>query len=210
MEHLVESIIRLDQKLFFLLNGAHCEFLDTVMKVCPRSRSAIPDDRRRFLHDLAPETGPDGHRGHIAYVPAHRPDLFLPDKKLGTKAQTIAYPGMGRDVPSSGRKRRSLFIRLVTRQQRFWAGVLYQLDIQKKMVYHSHSHPGAILVSYSRIYVGKHFPLDVICGALTGLLLGWAVYRLYKWIITKTVTKCAALMDSTVDPYWNLAVEEYC
>lgn len=34
----------------------------------------------------------------------------------------------------------------------------------------------AALVSYSRIYVGKHFPLDVICGAILGLLTGFLIY----------------------------------
>ncbi|MGB5377429.1 phosphatase PAP2 family protein [Muriicola sp.] len=37
----------------------------------------------------------------------------------------------------------------------------------------------ALFVSYSRIYVGVHFPLDVISGALAGSLMGWLFYRLY-------------------------------
>ncbi|MEA5005167.1 MAG: phosphatase PAP2 family protein [Rikenellaceae bacterium] len=36
----------------------------------------------------------------------------------------------------------------------------------------------ATLVSYSRIYVGRHFPLDVICGALLGIFLGWIIYKI--------------------------------
>ncbi len=43
----------------------------------------------------------------------------------------------------------------------------------------------AFLVSYSRIYVGKHFPADVVCGALAGMLLGWIVYGIYLFVILK-------------------------
>lgn len=38
----------------------------------------------------------------------------------------------------------------------------------------------ATLVSYSRIYLGVHYPGDVICGAVLGILLGWIVYSLLK------------------------------
>jgi undecaprenyl-diphosphatase len=40
----------------------------------------------------------------------------------------------------------------------------------------------AICVSYSRIYVGKHFPLDVICGAAFGIICQQTVLLLYKQI----------------------------
>ncbi len=36
----------------------------------------------------------------------------------------------------------------------------------------------ALLVAYSRIYIGVHFPLDVITGICVGLLLGWLFFRL--------------------------------
>lgn len=36
----------------------------------------------------------------------------------------------------------------------------------------------AILTSYSRIYVGVHYPFDVITGAIVGSFIGWGVFKL--------------------------------
>lgn len=37
----------------------------------------------------------------------------------------------------------------------------------------------AILVSYSRIYIGVHYPLDILTGAMVGLLFSWLFSKLY-------------------------------
>jgi undecaprenyl-diphosphatase len=37
----------------------------------------------------------------------------------------------------------------------------------------------AAVVGYSRIYLGAHYPGDVICGSILGVLIGWTMYRLY-------------------------------
>ncbi|MDA8917238.1 phosphatase PAP2 family protein [Flavobacteriaceae bacterium] len=36
----------------------------------------------------------------------------------------------------------------------------------------------AVLIAYSRVYLGVHFPLDIICGAFAGLLIASLVYSL--------------------------------
>jgi len=38
----------------------------------------------------------------------------------------------------------------------------------------------ALIIGYSRIYLGVHYPGDVICGSLLGTLIGWSIYKLYE------------------------------
>ena len=37
----------------------------------------------------------------------------------------------------------------------------------------------ALLNCYSRIYLGVHYPGDILCGSLLGILCGWLLYRAY-------------------------------
>lgn len=43
----------------------------------------------------------------------------------------------------------------------------------------------ACIVSYSRIYLGVHYPGDIVGGALLGVLLGWIAYRAIGWVLRK-------------------------
>ncbi|APQ16502.1 phosphatase PAP2 family protein [Maribacter hydrothermalis] len=40
-----------------------------------------------------------------------------------------------------------------------------------------------ILFALSRVYVGVHFPIDIIVGALVGIFSAWLFYRLYGLLI---------------------------
>lgn len=36
----------------------------------------------------------------------------------------------------------------------------------------------AFLIAYSRMYLGVHYPADIICGGALGVLIGWLMYKL--------------------------------
>ncbi|MCK0203125.1 phosphatase PAP2 family protein, partial [Ornithobacterium rhinotracheale] len=39
----------------------------------------------------------------------------------------------------------------------------------------------AVFVSYSRIYIGVHYPLDILVGAFFGGIIGYAVYKVFLY-----------------------------
>jgi undecaprenyl-diphosphatase len=41
----------------------------------------------------------------------------------------------------------------------------------------------ATLVSYSRIYLGVHYPGDILCGAIFGVLIGWLFYLICNYTV---------------------------
>lgn len=47
----------------------------------------------------------------------------------------------------------------------------------------------AFSIIYGQVYVGVHFPVDVFCGSLLGLLLGWSFARMYNRYVGMPVIK---------------------
>jgi undecaprenyl-diphosphatase len=43
----------------------------------------------------------------------------------------------------------------------------------------------ALIISYSRIYLGAHYPGDVVCGALTGTILAITVYLILSRLMNR-------------------------
>ena len=43
----------------------------------------------------------------------------------------------------------------------------------------------AMITSFSRIYLGVHYPGDVVCGALAGIIIGLICYSIVHYIILK-------------------------
>lgn len=69
----------------------------------------------------------------------------------------------------------AIFLTAALRHDRKWIGwVLF---------------PWALVSSYSRIYLGFHYPGDILFGALIGILVGWLVWKAFRYL-QKVRTKC--------------------
>lgn len=45
----------------------------------------------------------------------------------------------------------------------------------------------SLIVAYSRIYVGVHYPLDIVCGLTFGAVTGFAFYKVSVYIIRRYI-----------------------
>lgn len=45
-----------------------------------------------------------------------------------------------------------------------------------------------LLICYSRVYLAKHFPLDLLLGTVVGLVTGWVMYFVYRKLRRRTTT----------------------
>lgn len=47
----------------------------------------------------------------------------------------------------------------------------------------------AFMIGYAQVYVGKHYPIDIICGAALGIFIGTGGAKLFEWWYNRNQAK---------------------
>jgi len=55
----------------------------------------------------------------------------------------------------------------------------------------------AVMVSYSRIYLGVHFLSDIVGGMISGIIVGFFIYKLYHLFQKKSSTYALCYLQQT-------------
>ncbi len=188
----MESLIELDKKLFLFLNSFHHPLLDPVMFYITKTFFWLPLYAfliflvfKKYKQQgwyvllgaaltifLADEITSSLMKPFFARLrPSHEPTLS------GLVHLVNDYRGGLYGFASSHAANTfgtALFVWLAFRSSYRWMGWIFLW---------------AGLMTYTRIYLGVHYPGDILVGAAVGLGSGWAGFRLSKWVLDRKAKK---------------------
>ena len=183
---MVDFLIELDTKLIIFLNGLHADFLDQIMWVISAKETWYP-----FYLVLI---------GLLIYIYRKKSIwIILGLAILITLSDQISVKifkdGFQRLRPSHNEalpdiihilhgKRGGKFGFVSSHAANTFAGATFIAKLVDLRSLRWFMYSWAAVVSYSRIYLGVHYPDDIIGGALLGIFLGLIiVFILKKWAI---------------------------
>ena len=186
---MLESLIELDQQFFLWLNGLHADWLDPIMLFITKRNPWIPlyalilflVIRKlkwqswsmilafALLITLADQAASGFFKPFFERLrPCHEPAI-----------QDLVHmvKGCGGQYGFASSHASNTFALA------FFLWFIYRNNYAKIMI------GWAVVVSYSRIYVGVHYPGDIIMGAILGIIAAIITYQLYKRIFPNHLEK---------------------
>lgn len=181
----METFQHLDTSLFFLANGAHHPVLDALMLF-------VTDIKRTGLLLLVVwiglmwKGGTKGRTVAVLLIP-----LILITDQLSSHVLKDIFDRVRPCEALQGVRaidgcRHSLSFPSSHAVNTFAAATLFSLFYRRWVPWVAFGLAG--LVSYSRIYLGLHYPSDVLGGAVIGIACALAVVGLYRWIRQRVKT----------------------
>ena len=189
----MESLSNIDTDLFLYLNSLHTSWLDKVMIAVTQMWVWAPlyllliywtvkQYGKRcwwvFLAVGVVVLCSDQLSAHVCKPffqrlrPCYNPDLqdliYLPKGMAGGRFGFVSSHAANTFAVAA-------FLTSVLRNYRPWLGIVLYL--------------WAFISSYSRIYLGFHYPGDILCGAFLGILIGLILWKVFQLVVVRKIWK---------------------
>ena len=188
----MEWLLDIDKYIFTFVNGFHCPFMDTIMVFFTKANSWIPLYILLLLYIIYRFSYKEKrYVWTIALVTAIVLTFVFTDMLSAQMKDWIQRLRPGHDHTLEG------IVRLLDGKGGLYGfpsshaanvfGLATITALSFKIRWYSIViYTWAFLVSYSRLYVGRHFLLDVICGAALGVLIAYILYILSRLLLQYT------------------------
>ncbi len=199
-----ERVIEADKELFFFLNGLHSPFMDRIMVTLSAELPWAPLYAAVFFslffsislsfvdNSLKPVI--KIRRKHLKYafitLAAVLITFLLTENASGFIKDTAMRFRPAYD-PETGwmvrllEHKGSLYGFVSSHAANTFGFAMVTSLILRRRNYSFFIFTWASLVSYSRIYVGKHYPADVVCGALLGAITALMIFLIISLLIKR-------------------------
>lgn len=184
---MLDFLIDLDTKILLFLNGIQCAYFDNFMTLytgrfiwAAMYATMLYALFRRFSWKVA-----------LGYTIAIALVIFVSDQLVAS----VIRPYFERLRPSNPNNPISEFIYIVNgyRGGKYGfpschAANSFALAMITSLIFHSRKYTIFIFIwafinSYTRLYLGVHYPGDLLVGAFIGIFVGWIVYSIAHYII---------------------------
>jgi len=181
---MLEKIKQIDIELFLFLNSLHTPFFDTVMYLISSISIWIP----LYLFVMYLVFRKFGKQGFIVLA------FFALLVLVADQSSVQLFKNVFKRLRPCHNNEISHLVHLVNNHcggmysfvsshaTNSFAFATFTSFLFKERIFFISLYIWATVVSYSRIYLGVHFPIDVFSGAVLGVICGLFVYFLYRKI----------------------------
>jgi len=185
---MLEKLIQLDTELFLFLNGIRSEFLDVIMYYVSKTSTWLPLYVGIVFFMVKRE------KKQVVWALLAIAVLVTAADQISVKAFKDVFQRLR---PCHNAELEGL-VHLVkghcggqfgfvsSHAANTFATALFTLLYFKNRMFSVGIIVWALVVSYSRIYLGVHYPGDVLGGAVLGSIIGLAVYKSYMFLLNYT------------------------
>lgn len=180
---------KLDQQLFLFLNSLHSPAWDKVMVLVSAKLTWVP----LYLFILV-LLAIKYRRSFLIIIPLIILTITAADqlsvhafKEVFMRLRPCHEPSLEGLVHTVNDKCGGMYGFVSSHAANSFAAAVLSIGLLRKKWFTALMISWAVLVSYSRVYLGVHYPGDIIAGAALGALLGYLFYTLYFYFDEKLV-----------------------
>lgn len=174
----IDTIKQLDQSIFFFFNGMHNPFWDIVMTLFTKTGTWTIFYLTLLIFIIRKYRSKAFVIIILLAVAILISDQFSVLIKESVKRFRPTHDPTIQDLVYSVNYKGGLFGFFSSHASNTFAVAVFTARLFKNNWYQVLIYSWAVLVSYTRIYLGVHFPFDILTGMLVGILLGHFTYKL--------------------------------